>query len=52
MTLRHKQTGEVKQLKGAGWRVSMGWWTSDNPLSMSYPVSEWEEVVSEDSPQS
>ena len=35
-------------------RASMGWWQCNGPgnLSVSYPMSEWEEVVREDSPQS
>ena len=35
-------------------RASMGWWQCDGPgnLSVSYHMSEWEEVVREDSPQS
>ena len=49
MTLRHKVTGE--EVEG-NFRPSLGFWQQDTPRLVSYSMDQWEEVVSEDSPQS
>ena len=48
MIIRHKVTGQ--EIEG-DFRQSMGWWQQERHM-ISYPMSEWEGVVSEDSPQS
>lgn len=48
MKIRHIVTHQVVE---GDLRASMGWWQQERPM-VSYPMSEWEEVVSEDSPQS
>ena len=47
MTLRNKNTGEVKELPGTCWRIVMGWWSTDDPTELSYSAAEWEEVRSD-----
>ena len=44
MIIRHKVTHQ--EIEGE-FRASMGWWQHEGPgnLMVSYPMSEWEEVV-------
>jgi hypothetical protein len=44
MIIRHKVTGQ--EIEG-DFRQSMGWWQQERPM-VSYPMSEWEEVVSDE----
>lgn len=44
MIIRHTVTGQ--EIEG-DFRQSMGWWQQERPL-VSYPMSEWEEVVSDE----
>ena len=41
MIIRHKVTGQ--EIEG-DFRQSVGWWQQEHP-TVSYPMSEWEEVV-------
>ena len=41
MIIRHTVTGQ--EIEG-DFRQSRGWWQQERPL-ISYPMSEWEEVV-------
>ena len=44
MIIRHKVTGQ--EIEG-DFHQSMGWWQQERPL-VSYQMSEWEEVVSDE----
>ena len=47
MIIRHKVTHQ--EIEGE-FRAVMGWWQHEGPgnLMVSYPMSEWEEVVSDE----